>query len=267
MKMNLKAISLLFLISSFLVSCGPEKKEKESKANTTKEKGSPDDGRGAEYEMYMTKIDESDSLTDANTLYYTKDNGESYQVYVKINDDKEVVRVEEKYTTSQTGSVLTNFFYYKDGKKYASKEHYVEGSGDKETFVERVSYYEDEKPKISKIRRAPFEEYLVNELFEIIPAYNASDERAMRALRREGEFETNFVSIVREDPAIYVIVGEGTDDGYVSALVVQRITPLVQQMMSSPESMKGQPLSISFQEVHESNGFTFQALLDVQRAE
>lgn len=265
--MNLKAISVLFLIASVLVSCGSEKEEKESKAKTEKEKGTPDDGRGAEYELYMNRVDKSDSLLDANTLYYTKDNGESYQVYVKLNEDKEVVRVEEKYTTSANGSVLTNYYYFKDGVKYATKEHYIEGSGDQETFVERVSYYEDQKPKISKIRRARFEEYLENELFEIIPAYDCSDERAMRALRREGEFQTNFVSVVREDPAIYIIVGEGTDDGYVSALVVQRITPLIQQMMNNPASLEGQPLSISFQEVHESNGFTFQALLDVQRAE
>ncbi len=264
--MNLKAILLLLTLTGTLLACSDDAVQVKETKNAA-QKGTPDDGRGASFEAYITQIDNSDSLTVANTLYYTKENGESYQAYVLLDDSSRMVRLEEKYTTSTSGSVLTNFFYFKNNEKVASKEIFIEGSGDSESFVERVSYYQNGKPIISKIRRAQYEEYLPNESFSIIDAYDCSDARVNRALRREKEFMTNFVSVVHEDPAIYVIVGEGTDDGYVSALVVQRITPLISQMMNKPESLKGKPLDVSSQEVHESTGFTFQALLDVQLAE
>lgn len=266
-KMNLKAILFFFLIVAGFTACNESENDDTTSTKKTQQKGTPDDGRGAEYEAYISEIDNSDSLTIANTLYYTKENGESYQVYVKLNEESELVRIEEKYTTSSSGSLLTNYYYYKDGEKYATKEHYILGMGPDEKFVERVSYYENGKPKISKSRKAQYEEYLENETFEIIKEWDCSDERPMRALKREGEFVTNFVSVVREDPAIYVIVGEGVEDGYVSALVVQSITPLINKMISNPDAMKGTPLEVSFTEIHESSGFTFQALLGIQIVE
>lgn len=265
--MKLKAISIFFLSILMIVSCAEQKEEKPVPKKEVKEQGTPDDGRGAQYEEYMSQVDQSDSLDVANSLYYTKDNGESYQVYLRLNKNAEIVRIEEKYTTSESGSLLTNFFYFKDGVKYATKERFIEGEGKEANFAERVTYYDEAGPKISKIRRAPFEEYLQNESFTIIPEKDCSDARAQRALRGEGEFATNFVSTVQEDPVYYIIVGEGSENGYVSALVVQHFTPLVKKLLANPKSMEGKPLEVSFQEINDGTGFTFQALLDLRIAE
>lgn len=263
----------LFLLTiSVMAACsGPETDVKETK-NDPKElkESTPDDGRGAEYEAYMSEIDNNDSITIANTLYYTKSNGESYQVYVLLDDESQVIRMEERYTTSASGSLLSTFFYYKNGVKYASRERFIRGVGEEEKFVERVSYYEGGKPKISKMRQAPYEEYLESETFEIIDPTNCSDQRANLALRREGEFATNFVSVVQEDPTnpiTYIIVGEGSDDGFVSSLIVQHFTPLVRELVSNPNAHAGEAMDVQFQEMHESSGYTFQALLGIQRAE
>lgn len=260
---------LFLLIISAMASCSSGSAEVNETKNDPSEvnNGTPDDGRGAEYEAYIASIDNSDSLVVANTLYYTKSNGESYQVYVLLDDSSNIVRSEERYTTSNSGSVLTNYFYYRDGEKYASRELFIDNSGEKEAFVERVSYYEDGKPKISKMRRAPYEEYLENETFEIIEPHNCSDARADRALHRTGEFQTNFVSVVREDPATYLIVGEGSEDGFVSSLVVQSITPLVGELLSNPDAHVGEPMQVMFEEVHDGSGFTYQSLLGIQRVQ
>lgn len=264
--MKLKAISLLFLSIFLIASCAEKNDEKPTSKKEVTQKVTPDDGRGAQYEKYMSEIDESDSLDVANSLYYTKNNGESYQVYLRLNKEAEIVRIEEKYTTSESGSLLTNFFYFKDGVKYATKERFIEGKGNESKFAERVTYYDENGPKISKIRRAPFEEYLQNESFSIIPAKDCSDARAQRALRGEGEFATNFVSTVQEEPIYYIIVGEGSENGYVSALVVQHFTPLIKTLLANPKSMEGKPMEVSFQEVNDGTGFTFQALLDLKIA-
>lgn len=264
--MKRKNFLLFLLIASLMAACSSTSSQVNEPKNDSQTDGTPDDGRGSEYEAYISQIDNSDSLTVMNTLYYTKANGESYQVYVLVNDSSQIVRAEERYTTSGTGSVLKNYFYFRNNEKYASRELFIDNSSGKEEFVERVTFYENEKPKISKMRRAPYEEYLDNETFRIIDPVNLSEERMERALHTEGEFQTNFVSVVVENPARYIIVGEGTDDGYVSSLVVQTITPLVGQLLSNPDAHVGEPMEVQYQEVHDGSGYTYQALIAIQRA-
>lgn len=250
-------VALLCLIA---VSCGSGT-EKTEQAKDKKETGTPDDGRGSEYEAFMARIDASDSLTVANTLFYTKEDGSSYQIYVLLDDSSSIVRMEEKYTGNSSGTVLTNYYYFKDDKKYATKEVFISRLEANEMFVERVTYYKNEKPIISKSRTAKFEEYLESEPYQLVDPVDCPTQRAERALKREGEFATNFVSTVSEDPLVYIIVGEGKEDGYVSALLVQQFSPAVMKLINNESAMKGTPLDVQFQEVHESSGYTFQALL------
>jgi hypothetical protein len=229
--------------------------------------GMADDGRGEAYETYMAEIDAADSLMLANTLYYAKPNGESYQLYLRLDEESNIVRTEAQYTREGSGSILRTFFYYKDGNKYATKEIYSEGDIENEQFFERVSYYnEAQEPVVSKIRSARFEEYLENEVFKIIDPVDCSDEKAMRALARKGEFETNFVGVIRQEGINYIIVGEGVEGGFTTSLVVQEFTPLISQLLNSPDSFKGKALDIEFQEVADGQGFTFQSLLGLKLA-
>ncbi len=268
----MKITSLIALVSAALLwtACSESKPEvKETKnEKQPKEMGVEDDGRGAEFEDYMALVDVSDSLVNANTLYYAKPTGESYQVYLKLDAQSNLVRMQEQFTKSGSGSILNTFYYYRDGMKVATKEIFNEGQGDAEMFFERVSYYnEKEEPIISKIRSARYEEYLEDETFRIIDPVDCSDVKAKRALARGGEFATNFVGVIEQDQISYIIVGEGVEGGFTTSLVVQQYTPLVIQMLSDPDAFKGQPMDIEFQELPDGQGFTFQSLISLKRSE
>ena len=261
---------ILFATFFGIVACSNSEKEtKPSKKNKeSREIVMEDDGRGGEYEDYMALVDANDTLVGANTLYYAKQSGESYQVYLKMDEQSNLVRMQEQYTTSSSGSILNTFYYYRDGIKFATREKYNEGEGQAEKFYERVSYYnENEEPIISRMRSAQFEEYLENETFQIIEPYNCSDEKAKRALVRGEEFATNFVGVINQDQISYIIVGEGVKDGFTTSLVVQQYTPLIAQMLTNPDSYKGKPVDIEFQEVPDGQGFTFQSLISLELAE
>lgn len=268
----MKITSFILLVSATFLwtACSESKPEiKETKnEEEPKEIIIEDDGRGGEFEDYMALVDVSDSLIGANTLYYAKPNGESYQVYLKLDDASNIVRLEEQYTTSSSGSILRTFYYYRDGFKVATKEIFNEGAGDTEMFFERVSYYDtDEKPIISKLRSAKFEEYLEDDTFKIIDPLDCPDVTAKRALARDDEFATNFVGVISQEQINYIIVGEGVDGGFTTSLVVQEFTPLIAQLLTDPAAFKGDPMDIEFQEVPDGQGFTFQSLISLKRVE
>jgi len=266
----MKIPHLLVLISATLLwtACTSDSKPEVNETKNEQdpiEMGVEDDGRGGEYEDYMAIVDMSDSLIGANTLYYAKPGGESYQVYLKLDEESNIVRMNEQYTNAGSGSILNTYYYYRDGEKVATKEIYNEGQGDTEMFFERVSYYnEKEKPIISKIRSAQYEEYLEEETFNIIDPLDCSDERAKRALMRGGEFATNFVGVIKQEKINYIIVGEGKEDGFRTSLLVQQFTPLIIQMLSNPDAFKGKPMDIEFEELPDGQGFTFQSLIDIK---
>jgi len=263
--MNVKTLLILIVAATVWTSCSESKVQVEETKNeeTPIDPGKEDDGSGGEYETYMANVDSDTNLIQASTLYYSKPNGESYQVYLLVDDSANIVKMEARYTLEGSSSVLRTFFYYKNGIKHATRELRIEGAMPNEQFKELVTYYEENgEPAITKRRMAKLEEDLEYESFRIITPTDCSDERAMQALQNEAEFQTNFISTIAQDGVYYINVGQ--NGGFTSSLVVQEITPLVQQMLTSPESFKGKEVRVQFSEVPDGSGFTFQALLGIQ---
>lgn len=267
--MKIKALLPVLIVVLIGTSCAESTVDVEETRNEEQPEeliGSEDDGRGAAYEAFMNAIDTTAQL-EASTLYYSKPNGESYQVYLLLDEESNINRMEARYTKEGSSSVLRTFFYYKEGVKHATHEFYTEGVAPNEQFKERISYY-DEKgvPIITKIRSAQFEEALENELFRIVDPFDCSDARAYQAIENQGEFETTFLSTLSRDGVIYLNVGDSKQNGFTSSLVVQEITPLVQQMIHNPDAYEGKEVSIKFSELPDGSGFTFQALHAIQLA-
>lgn len=270
--MNIK--TLFFLVSAvlFWTACSDNTSNKEVKP-TKNEKSSEvemvDDGTGGEFEDYMAIVDASNSYYVGSSMYYSKSpdiSNENYQVYLLLDSTSKIVRIEEKYTRPEGGSLLTNRHYFRDNQRIASKEIYNEGTGENEMFYERVTYYENEKPIISKKRSSRFEEALENELFQIITPVNCPIERAQRAIAQEDEFETKFMGVIRNGGLFYIEVGEGKPNGFSTTLLVQQITPQIQDMISNPQKYMGKKMKVDFREMPDGQGFTFQALLGIELA-
>ena len=268
MKRNfLLILSAVVLLTA---ACSEDKQEvKKAKNEKPPKELGLDDEQSGEFEDYIALVENNDSLVMASTMYFAKESGESYQVYLSLDSASNVIKSEEQYTRPEIGgSILHNVHYFRNGRRIASKEIYNEGEGENEMFFERVTYYdENEEPIISKRRSARFEDYLENEMFDVIEPVNVPMDRLQRALSNEGEFNTKFMGIISQAGLFYIQVGEGKKDGFTTTLVVQQVTPLIQDMINNPDKYKGKEVDVDFREMPDGQGYTFQALLGIKMAD
>lgn len=250
----------LFLgISTLLFSCGSGDPENVS----FETKGDYSEMNNEQAENYVAEIDNA-QLMVGNSLYYTRNDGASIEVTIYLNDSSKVLKTLERYTQEEGGSICTNIFYYKDDKKYVTKEYFEEGKGESAVFVERVTYYDPKgKPKVTKFRKAPFEDQLEYAAFELGEKHDCSDDRAVQVLNQQGEYATNFQFFVQDEHLLYLIVGENDDEGYRSSLVVQQKGPVILELLANEKKMVGTPLVVEFEKARGEMGFEFQALMGV----
>lgn len=214
-------------------------------------------------ESYAADVDQL-TLQEASSLSYSKPDGSFIEVSLFANDSNEVVKLIEYLGTGNGGSVNKTIFYYKDNKKVLSRELFDDSDNKRTSFVERVTYYKENKAKLTKQRMASYEELIENETFQVVQTKECSDERAYDALKQIGEFETTFQGFVKDDALLYMLVGPNTSDGYVSSLVVQLTTPLIQKLLSNEKAMIGKRLKVEFETMTGENNFNFQVLINAQ---
>ncbi len=259
--MKYKFILSIFLLSILAVGCGQDNTDQVDFSDSPEDQEQMSDS-GAE--EFIVKIDTT-NLLSGNSLYYSREDGASVEVIIYVDDSSRIQKMVERYTKNASGSICTNLIYYKNGKKYVTKELFDEGVGESAVFTERVTYYdENEKPKVTKYRKAPFEDQLENESFKLTEKRDCDEKRAMDVLNQIGEFETNFQFFVRDEHLLYLVVGEDKENAYRSSLVVQHKGPVIQKLLSDEKGMIGTPLKVDHQTVVGEMGFEFQALLGVE---
>lgn len=259
--MKYRLILSIVLFSILVAGCGEDNNDQLDYSDTPEGQEQLTD-IGAE--EFIAKIDTA-NLLSGNSLYYSREDGASVEVIIYVDDSSRIQKMVERYTKSANGSICTNFFYYKDGKKFVTKELFDEGVGESAIFTERVTYYDEKgKPKVTKYRKAPFEDQLENESFKLTEKSDCDEKRAMDVLNQTGEYVTNFQFFVRDEHLLYLVVGEDKENGYRSSLVVQHKGPVIQKLLSDEKGMIGTPLKVDHQTVVGEMGFEFQALLGVE---
>lgn len=256
---------LYFIFAVLLVvSC---KGKNESVTDTSEEgsiQASTVEKAESEIEKRIMETDLQEKLDIINSLSYTKEDGSSLEVKAFLDKTQAILKVEERYVDIDRGTYGTNLFYIHNGKKYASKERFEEKSGGQTYFVERVSFY-DEKEKVTntKIRKAEFEEDLDSKIFEQVDLLDCPITRAMNAINQEGDFETRFQGFVHSGNDNFITVGK-SEDGYVSALMMQYKSTFTDKLIKNQEASIGKKLDLEFQKMVDENGFEFQILLSVK---
>ena len=216
------------------------------------------------FEKIMEDIDLNDSLRYGQSLSYNRPDGASVFVKIYVDDSNFTVKLFEEYTSPNSPSINSNTFYFDQGKLIATRELFEEGTGDEGHFVERVTYYnKQEEAIITKRKVAAYEEELIYEPFTVAEKTACSYKRAMQVINQEGEYETNFVEFISEEPYLYLIVGENKKDGYYSSLVVQMMTSLIKKWQSDPEKYFGTPLNVDYKILNGEQGYEYQILMGV----
>jgi hypothetical protein len=221
-----------------------------------------------EAEEYLNYLDFNDSLPKANSLYYSREvdgQQEWIEVIMTLDDSSRILKMEEQFLTAGSEAVFSNHFYFKDGYKYASKQFFLEEQGDSSYFVEILSFYdEDENVTATKRRTAEYETDLVMAQYMVAPKQDCSTDRAFDIVNQEGEFATTFQGFIDMQGFKYLIVGEDEQDGFSTALVVQKTTPLIMELRNNESELIGIPLRISYQTIIDATG-SQQILMGVAR--
>lgn len=260
-----KFLYFIFTLA-LVVSCKGKNESGEDISGEGTIQASKEEKAESEIEKRISDTDLQEKLDVVNSLYYTKEDGSSLEVKAFLDKSQAILKVEEKYVDKKRDTYGTNLFYIHNGKKYASKERFEEKSGNQIYFVERVSFY-DQKEKVinTKIRKAEFEEDLDSKLFEQVELFDCSITRAMNAINQEGDFETRFQGFVHSGNDNFITVGK-TEDGYISALMMQYKSTLTDRLIKNQEASVGKKLDIEFQKMVDESGFEFQILLSVKEA-
>lgn len=212
-----------------------------------------------EGEAYLESIDLNDSLSELNSLYYSRTvNGkmEWAQVILSVDDSNTVFKMVELFSPLGSNTVFSNHFYFKDNYKYATKQFFTESIEDSTYFVELLTYYnKNGKVQATKRRTAYYEDLLPQEQFMVADNTPCSDKRAYRIINQEGEFATTFQGFVESpDGFSYLVVGEDKKDGFSTALIVQRTTALITELRQNQKKLLGIPLIVDFQTFTDASG-------------
>ena len=258
----LKVLIAVTITTLFVASCGSESDPKSEDRSKNDVVAQPNE----EGEAYMASIDLNDSLSTANSLYYSRGEGENIEwteVIMFINGQNQVVKMIERIAKPGSSAVYSNHFYFKDGKKFATKQFFEESTGGTTQFVELLSYYDaKEKVKATKRRTAEFEELLETVPYMVAQKVDCTVDRAYSIINQTGEFETTFQGFVNMDGFQFLIVGENKKEGFSSAIIVQQLSPLILELRAREKQMLGTPLRVEFQTITEGGG-SEQILLSV----
>jgi len=252
-------VSLIVLV--FISSC---KENNDSKQEKDSLSYSPS-AQEIEYQNYLSSVDNDTSLIRGNSLYYSKEDGSTMEVFINLNEEKQTVKIEELYSNAGSSSMCSNTFYFNKGLKYISRELFERGDELSGYFVERISYYDEKENPIKTIeRKADFEDQLYREEFKVVENYNCSSKRALMALNQEGEFSTTFQGFIKEEPYLYLIVGDNEDNGYTSALVVQYEDQTIKKLQMYEAEMIGKGIQVEFETLSGTQGYDYQILLSTR---
>lgn len=240
---------LLIALSITLVGCQGENTDVVDVNDTIENENVYEpDQRAVAIDQYAELVDANPELRIFSSLEYMNGDRQLYEVHAyRDTIDTNFVKLIEYTSAKLTGTLQSNTFYYKEGKKVASRQLAEEGEDENLHFVERVTYYdENEKAIVTKERTAEYEEQLEDAAFIAGSTKELSADGAMRALNQTGEFAPLFEGFVEGEGDLYMVVGENKPNGYTSALLVQSRNGLVDRMYKDPESFKGKQLSIAF---------------------
>ncbi|MDD2984402.1 MAG: hypothetical protein PHQ74_13535 [Crocinitomicaceae bacterium] len=248
----------LFIItlSIAFTSCKSEPKEKE--ITEKPEKGLNE----TTWDNAMKKIDDEIAISDAvaNSLYYSKESGESEKVVAYLSQDNKILKVEESYSGKANENSGRVVYYLNNTLPMITIERFEDKSNLKSVnFVERISYYNEKgEATYTKEKRVVYEDELPNASFQAVDLVTLSTDKIFRILNQEGEFQTTFQGLVETDALNYLIVGEPKEDGYTSAMRIEFEDHFIKEIYKSPKKFMNKKVRVTFQVSRIQGNFEYQ---------
>ena len=262
--MTLKKIPYLILTLLALVACNTKTKPLQ---DATVKNGISSFKNEAQYENVIKQIDGNQSLIQIRSLLYSNDEGKTQSVSGLIDENGEILKLSQEYSDGK-GIKVSLHFYFKN-RKLISTLNKTLFLNEKRGYCREIKsyYYENEVVVYSSSRKAKDEESIAAINFRADEKYSFKVDEALEILNQKGRFETRFQSFMSVGGKEFIIVSGIGKDPYYSVLAIQPDDKVVQALKKNEKKYLNKLLKVEFEEVTESNGFTFQGLLNAEIVE
>ena len=212
-------------------------------------------------------IEHTEGITDAKSLEFMSAEGVLFKATAKIDSFGEVnmLILEQEFENK----LKNEFYFYKNGLKRISLQSYTEFNEEYNYYSEIISFYDDSENVIYTGNRNSKD---IDSLYWLsytgIDKQSHSDKFTLDLLKREGLFQTNFLgtAYLKEQEKLFLIVGP-KNRAYTSTLAVIEKTEFLDQLIKYENKNIGKLLDIDFTHATQTDGFSYQALLNVSLAE
>ena len=212
-------------------------------------------------------IERSEGLADAKSLEFMSAEGVIFKATAKIDSFGEVhmLILEQEFENK----LKNEFYFYKNGLKRISLQSCTEFHEQYNYYSEIISFYGDSENVIYTGNRNSKDIDSLHWLsYTGIDKQIHSDKFTLDLLKREGLFQTNFLgtAYLEEQDRLFLIVGP-KNQSYTSTLAVIEKTEFLNELIKYENKNIGKLLDIDFTHATQTDGFSYQALLNVSLAE
>ncbi|MBT5931873.1 MAG: hypothetical protein HOH34_00890 [Flavobacteriales bacterium] len=262
----MKYFLILFLFSLFITACNQNeiKEEYINQENVSISKNSdyPEDSL---FFALMNSIDNDSSLFIASSLNYTSNDGSTISGSALIDGNNMIHQLTS--IDNDTLHETTFDYYYLNSKKRVSTELIYDYQKDSNYYHQIISFYDTSGTCIytgfkyfEDLNLSSERTYLKADYFK-----EMGDQPALSIIQQQGSFETNFRGFFALEAYNLEFIKVGGNDGlYSSMLAISKESPLIKKIRNNRERYIGRPLIIEFTNVEESDGFSYQLLLEAK---
>lgn len=251
---------LVILISSLFFSC--EQKTKNSVKNegeigidSTAQESPRSQQLVFEIENNISNLHEVRSLRWEKTI---DNNSEFREVHAYMNDEGIPSKLVEYFSMGNFQEQGERHYYFKNDQILAvvsKKDIWVDSNT--VHYKETETFYEEGKPVLSRVRTADYiDEINQSEWDKIRPiSYEKELETVNNILTGQGAFRTHFISVIKGQNELFLLLGESKDENrYVTTVLADRNAPFVRDILTHLKEYKFRPIDIQFNIIGGENG-------------
>ena len=260
----MKTTSILFL-TILLLACENSSKDKLPKVEETLFRS--DYPEGELFFDYKDSIERSDELADVLSLEFTSNEGVIISSLAKVDPLGDVQMI--KLHKELENTIDEELFYYRNGLKLITLKSNIVFSEDNNFYSETISFYGDTGNVIySGIRKEIDQDSLEMRRFSEITPTILDDSLPLQLLKQEGPFQTNFLStaFAEEQEKLFIVVG-ALDRSFTSTLAINEKNKLIENILQNQQKYVGAELKIEFMHTTQTDGFSYQTLLNAELLE
>ena len=212
-------------------------------------------------------VERSEGLTNANSLEFMSADGALLKATAKIDSfgDVRMLKLEEEFENK----LKNELFFYKNGLKRVSLQSLTEYNEASNYHSEIISFYGDSGNVIyTGIRNATDIDSLQWISFSKIEKMDHNDEFTLDLLKREGTFQTYFLgtAYAEDQEKLFLVVGP-KNRAYSSTIAVMERSDFINELIENENKRIGILLDVEFARTMQTDGFSYQTLLQVSEAD